>query len=129
MANKQRDRKAYDKAYRALHRDEIRVRYAAYYAAHKDEAKAYDIAYKAGLKLEIMTHYCDGAPHCQWPDGCKWNVTEVGYLTIDHINGGGTKHCRAIGGKGRLYGWLKKNNYPGGFRVLCYNHNCSKQRA
>lgn len=42
-------------------------------------------------------------------------------LTIDHIYGGGTQHTNKFGG--RIYAWLKKNNYPLGFRVLCRNCN------
>ncbi len=45
------------------------------------------------------------------------------FLCIDHINGGGKKHRDSI--KGSIYQWLKKNNYPKGFRVLCHNCNLS----
>lgn len=45
--------------------------------------------------------------------------TEEVFLSIDHINGGGGKHRREIGNG--LYGWLKKNNFPPGFQVLCMN--------
>jgi len=44
------------------------------------------------------------------------------FLAIDHINGGGIKHRKEINKK-TLYGWLKANNFPKGFRVLC--HNCN----
>ena len=50
------------------------------------------------------------------------------YLTIDHINGGGGKHRREIGIRGsQFYRWLKQNNYPKGFQVLCFNCNCGKK--
>jgi hypothetical protein len=39
-------------------------------------------------------------------------------LEIDHAEGGGNQHRRKIGWS-RLYHWLKRNNYPEGFRVLC----------
>jgi len=45
-------------------------------------------------------------------------------LEIDHINGGGNAHRRAIG-PGRLYIWLAQNKYPPGFRVLC--PTCNKK--
>lgn len=48
------------------------------------------------------------------------------HLTVDHIGGGANKHLSEKGnrlrGKG-LYAWLKKNNYPPGFRILCMNCN------
>lgn len=46
------------------------------------------------------------------------------FLTIDHINGGGTKHRKKIGNK--INRWLVKNNFPKGFQVLCFNCNWGK---
>jgi len=43
------------------------------------------------------------------------------FLAIDHINGGGRKHRKVIGGK--LARWLVRNGLPEGFRILC--HNCN----
>lgn len=50
------------------------------------------------------------------------------FLAIDHIAGGGAEHRRSIGSKGgnKFYYWLKQNNYPGGFQVLCHNCNQAK---
>jgi len=71
------------------------------------------------LKTEIMTHY-GGICAC-----CGESYIE--FLSIDHINGGGKKHLREIGVNGgrNFYKWLKDNNYPDGFRVLCMNCNFS----
>lgn len=44
-------------------------------------------------------------------------------LSIDHIDGGGKAHVRAIGGPNRLCEWIIKNNFPNNFRLLC--HNCN----
>jgi hypothetical protein len=50
--------------------------------------------------------------------------TENAFLCIDHINGGGKQHAKEIGGAGSvMYRWLVKNNFPPGFRVLCFNCN------
>lgn len=46
-------------------------------------------------------------------------------LTIDHIYNDGAKHRKEIGAS-NLYSWLKVNNYPEGFQVLCYNCNMVK---
>lgn len=71
--------------------------------------------YIADVKFEIMSHY--GSCYC-----CDENRVE--FLTIDHINGGGNKHRKEIGRIGyRFYLWLKKNNYPDGFRSACMNCN------
>jgi hypothetical protein len=45
------------------------------------------------------------------------------FLTIDHIRGGGTKHREEIGPG--LYDWLIRNDFPVGFRTLCFNCNMS----
>jgi hypothetical protein len=48
------------------------------------------------------------------------------FLTIDHIDGGGTQHRIKIKKNGsQFYCWLVKNKYPEGYRVLCFNCNCS----
>lgn len=41
------------------------------------------------------------------------------FLSIDHIDGGGKKHREDI--KVDFYSWLKRNNYPSGYQVLCMN--------
>ena len=52
--------------------------------------------------------------------------TEFKFLAIDHIKGGGRKHLKEIGGASSLIYWLKKNGYPKGFQILCYNCNMAK---
>lgn len=57
--------------------------------------------------------------------------TNPGFLSLDHIDGGGNEHRRAIGrksGVGFQY-WLKKNGFPPGFQVLCYNCNLGRAFA
>lgn len=46
---------------------------------------------------------------------------ELVFLTIDHVNGGGSAHRKAVGNN--IGNWLRKNGYPSGYRVLC--HNCN----
>ena len=53
---------------------------------------------------------------------------DIGVLTIDHINGNGGEHRRQIFGKRKgagggcsFYRWLKNNNYPEGYQVLCFS--------
>jgi len=54
--------------------------------------------------------------------------TRKEYLSIDHISGNGRKHKREIGAEDskEFYRWLRQNNYPEGFQVLCFNCNCGK---
>ena len=72
-------------------------------------------------RLAALTHYSpDVIPRCSCL-GC--NETRVEFLSIDHINGGGTAHRKNI--KMDFWLWLERNGYPEGFRTLCYNCNLS----
>jgi hypothetical protein len=80
------------------------------------------------MKFEVLAHYSNGVPEC----ACC-GESHIEFLTIDHINGRGAEHRREIfkrydnkrlGGYA-FYSWLKKNNYPDGYRVLCFNCNFS----
>lgn len=48
------------------------------------------------------------------------------FLAIDHINNDGAKHRKELSNKQTIYTWLRKNNYPTGFQVLCHNCNMAK---
>jgi hypothetical protein len=69
-------------------------------------------------RLVCIAHYSNGSMKCAC---CGEHRTE--FLAIDHINGGGAKHRRQLKNTGTIYQWLKRNNYPEGFRILC--HNCN----
>jgi len=70
------------------------------------------------LKYDIFCHYSGGEPHCAI---CQTAFLE--FLSLDHINGGGNAHRKDVVGSD-LYGWIKRNDFPAGFRVLC--HNCNQ---
>lgn len=78
---------------------------------------------RRALKIECLEAY--GGLHCSCK-GCDESHWE--FLSIDHIHGDGAAHRRAIGrkGGGGFYLWLKQNNFPDGFRVLCMNCNASR---
>lgn len=50
---------------------------------------------------------------------------QIVFLSIDHIGGGGNKQRREIGIDGgvQFYYWLRRNNWPTGYRAAC--HNCN----
>jgi hypothetical protein len=59
--------------------------------------------------------------------------TEETFLTLDHINNDGAEHRRSLSKTGRkvtsgVWHWIKRNNFPPGFQVLCMNCNFSKFR-
>jgi 5-methylcytosine-specific restriction endonuclease McrA len=51
--------------------------------------------------------------------------TELDFLSIDHINGGGTRERRGtkLGGV-NFYSQLRKQGWPSDYRILC--HNCNQ---
>lgn len=83
--------------------------------------------YKA-IRLETLTHYSGGTPHCAC---CDEKIIE--FLTIDHIEGNGAEHRRQLAKQGIKLGgnalpyWLKKNGWPKGYQVLCANCNFGKR--
>ena len=88
-----------------------------YYSVHRDKrVAAHKVAHQA-LKQLVFAAY--GGAKCAC---CGESHQE--FLSIDHINGGGAAHRKEIGWvSGNIYGWLKRNNFPAGFRVLCLNCN------
>ena len=86
---------------------------------NKDKLKKNKIKYYNSQKLKIFNHYSNGKICCNC---CGEN--EIGFLSLDHINGGGNEHRRKVGK--RYYTWVIENNYPEGYQVLCYNCNLAK---
>lgn len=71
-------------------------------------------------KLEVFNHYTNNNIHCQCPSG-HCTETHLEFMSIDHIDGGGTQHRKKI--RNNIYSWLKARKYPSNFRVLCMNCN------
>jgi hypothetical protein len=88
----------------------------------KQIGRSKDAEYLRKLREEVLLHYSN-PPKC-----VECEVCDPRLLTIDHINNEGNIHRKELGGKGssRLCRWLKKNNYPPGFQILCFNHNMGK---
>lgn len=85
----------------------------------KEIIRQYQRDYGQRIKIEVFRHYSDGKCEC-----CKENRIE--FLSIDHMDGGGTKHRKMLRKSGQRFClWLKKNAYPIGYRVLCFNCNQS----
>ena len=77
--------------------------------------------YYLRIKQEVMNSY--GGQLCSICGAC--GETQPLFLTIDHINGGGTQD-RAFGKIGvSFYRELIQTGYPkGDLQLLCYNCNC-----
>lgn len=119
--------------------DKIKVRKHEYYLENKEhiveknnnyiknnKVKHNEWATKSRkkLKTEVCSHYGNGVVKCNLCEESRLHI-----LTIDHISGGGNKHRREEGIKTgySTYSWLKKNNYPEDFQVLCFNCQFKKR--
>lgn len=88
-----------------------------------EPCRQYHKSYRDKLRADVISHYGAICRCC--------GETEDVFLCIDHINNDGAAHRRKIklGNNGRggcLHWWLRKNNYPDGFQVLCWNCNSAK---
>lgn len=74
----------------------------------------------AANRLAALAHYGGACACC--------GETFEGFLVIDHIDGNGNEHRKAMGARTGVFLWLKRNGYPPGFQVLCANCNMAKER-
>ncbi len=76
------------------------------------------VSYRVATRIEVIKHYGGKCVCC--------DESNLGFLTIDHINGGGTQHRKELGGGTAFYLWLLRHNFPPGYQVMCYNCNCGR---
>ncbi len=79
----------------------------------------------AALKANVFQAYGGSCACC--------GESQSDFLAIDHVENNGADHRRELAGKRyksmtgvHMYRWLKKNEFPDGFQVLCHNCNFSK---
>jgi hypothetical protein len=80
------------------------------------------------LKLKVFSVYSQRHSNSKIPCcRCCGENSHIDFLSVDHIDG--RKHLpkeeQKLGGKGITY-FLKNNNYPEGFQILCFNCNFTK---
>ena len=59
------------------------------------------------------------------------NENERLFLSIDHVNNDGAEERKSgkySGSGSAFYNWLRKNNFPSGYQVLCMNCQIGKHR-
>jgi len=92
---------------------------------HPEETREMERRHRFRIRMEALIRYGGNPPVCV----CCGEM-HIEFLCIDHINGGGNDHRRAIGNQvgTSFFRWLKRNGYPSGFRVLCDNCNMALAR-
>lgn len=104
------------------HRPQTETRLAIvqkWHKEHPEQAKRHQKMERLRLRAYALAVYGGKCACC--------GETEAVFLCIDHPNGGGNIERRAQGHRGgtAFYRWLKANNYPEGYRVLCWNCNAA----
>lgn len=113
--------------WRERNREYLNEKSKKYYREHKEEKLKWEEEYRTKKKTLVMSYYTKGTMKCQCP---KCDIKGINFLTIEHINGGGSMHRKTIKRRGRsFYNWIVKNNYPKEYTVLCWNCNCSKKNG
>lgn len=82
--------------------------------------KASNQKWAAKAKEEVFAYYGGKCICC--------GESNLGFLTLDHVNGGGTAHRKAYSSHGRLYANVRKLGFPNDFQILCMNCNWGRHR-
>ena|SRR5208282_747854 len=114
----------YEKIYRKVYRQRPEVK------AKQVGSNGANVRHNTKARLEAYSHYSTTIiPSCV----CCGEQTIL-FLTIDHINNNGAEERKLInhGKNGRagsaFYSWLKRQNYPEGYQLMCYNCNMGRYR-
>ena len=110
-------KKEYDKNYIREHWEEHLKRNRKYNKTEKKHLA--HLRWYAKLKQTVISAYGGKCIKC--------NYLDIRALQIDHINGDGASHRKQTGAGSRFYQWLKNNNFPEGFQILCANCNSIKR--
>lgn len=72
------------------------------------------------LKSKLVEYY--GPCYC-----C--GETNIRFLSIDHINGGGRQHKKEFSSHYGVYEHIINSNFPEEYRIACLNCNCGREIA
>lgn len=115
-------------SYYQEHKEGLKIQQRQYYweRGGKEKHRLRQYRRYQAIKQEVLTYYSGNhSPHCG-----ICSVSDKDILCVDHIDGGGNQHRKTLGDKGRgvhFYQWLRKQGYPAGYRVLCFN--CNQKEA
>jgi hypothetical protein len=78
------------------------------------------VKWKKDIRQQALAQYGGSCACC--------GETVPDFLCIDHIDGNGSQHRKLVAeshGRGsvQMMAWLKRNGWPDGYRVLCWNCN------
>ena len=104
-------------AYYQRHKDRINADTVAHRRRNRERTNANARAWRRRLREEVLAAYSHACACC--------GEARFEFLAIDHVSGDGAAHRKKVA-QHALLGWLKREGYPAGFRVLCHNCNMSR---
>lgn len=97
--------------------------YREYHHKNKQYEKVRNAKYRLSVKQRVLTEYSHKrCPICR----CCF-ITELTFLSLDHIKGGGEGDRKLHGGGHAFYLSVVRRKFPKGFQVLCHNCQFGKQ--
>jgi hypothetical protein len=114
---------AYQRDYYARNKEALKVKAAARYTAQMardpDGVRARRRAYHDRLKNQVLDAYGARCTCC--------GESNRGFLSVDHVNGGGRVHRKTVGGGTMVYLDIIKREFPAEFQLLCFNCNLGRE--
>ena len=82
---------------------------------------------RQNLKFQVISHYSNDKIKC-----VQCGFGDIRALEVDHIDNNGAEERKRLFGSRMcagttFYRWLRQNNYPEGYQILCANCNRIKQ--
>lgn len=95
---------------------------------NKKQRKVYDCKRRRALKKEVLSHYGKyGQLMCSWRC-CQ--IADLDCLTLDYTHNDGAVYRLVFGrSSGNLYNFVKRYDYPTGYRTLCGGHQLKREVA
>jgi len=112
------DRREYNHDYYLRNRDRIRAKYEEDREARLEYARKRRKIYHQRLKQAVLDAYGNCCACC--------GESDPGFLSVDHVNGGGRAHRKAIGGTVMLWLDIARRGFPPDFQLLCFNCNLGR---
>jgi hypothetical protein len=114
--------RAYQHEYYTRNRDQLQAKRRVRYEANREQLRELNrirrTAYHQRLKQAVFTAYGNCCACC--------GENNPGFLSIDHVNGGGRAHRQAVGGTVMVWRDIVKRGFPPDFQLLCYNCNLGR---
>ena len=116
-------RKEYFLEWQRKNRVKVRAYYKKYYDVNSEEVIRRNViknkSYYHKLRIKALEYYGGKCMCC--------GESQIEFLGIDHIDGGGSKHRKELKKKNlNTYEFLRKTKYPKGYQTLCHNCNLAK---